>query len=190
MSHFALRRYLTERNIDNATAMNYLKEINFSVDGKTHYDIGCSYFGLGFKNDCGGYEIRNKYFKGCSSKDITTIDKSLPNCNVFEGFFDFLSYESLNRRFPQQYPSANALVLNSTINLEKSKVEDFLKKHKEVNCYFDDDEAGKQAFFRLNEKIGTYCETKDCSSLYRGYKDFNEFAIHNHKISQSYRQRL
>ena len=179
VSHFVLKNYLMQRGIDVTMAMMYIKEVEFTVEGKDK-----NYFGLGFKNESGGFEIRNEFFKGCTSKDVTIIDKSLPNCNVFEGFFDFLSYEGLSRRFPMQYPAANALVLNSTINIEKSKVEEFLKKQKAVNCYLDNDENGKQTFVRLAEKISPYCQIMDCSSLYMGFKDFNEFSVNTYKISQ------
>jgi hypothetical protein len=182
-----LKSYLASRGIDDATTADYLSEIRYSVNDRT-------YFGLGFKNDFGGYEIRTEKFKGCTSKDITTIEKSLPNCNVFEGFFDFLSYESLSKRNPRQYPPASAIVLNSvSVGLGKKRIGrviDFLKKHKTVNCYFDHDETGKQAFVYLKEMIGTSCEINDCSQSYVGYNDFNEFAVNNQKISQTRGKRM
>ncbi len=48
---------------------------------------------MGFKNNFGGFELRNKYFKGSSSpKEITLISNNSPDrLNVFEGFMDFLS---------------------------------------------------------------------------------------------------
>jgi len=130
------------------------------------------------------YEVRNEYFKGCTNKDITIIDKSMTECNLFEGFFDFLSYESLSKRFPALYPQANTLVLNSTVNLEKSTVEDFLKKHDVVNCYFDNDKNGETSFVGLKEKIGKCCEIKDKRSVYAGHKDFNEFVKKSYRIPQ------
>ena len=178
VSHIALVKYYTGRGIDKATAMKYLKEVNYSVNGSKPY------FALGFKNDSGGFELRNDSpYKFCSSKDITTIDKKLPNCNIYEGFFDFLSYESLSVRFPQQYPPANAIVLNSTANIEKSTIVDFAKKHKEVLCFMDNDNAGKQAYNTLNKKLSEHCHVGDYSSFYAECKDFNEFHVKNHKIS-------
>lgn len=180
VSHFALKTYLTGRGIDRIVAMVYLKEIEFTIADK-----GKTYFGLGFRNDSEGYEIRNEFFKGCSGKDITTVDKSLSNCNVFEGFFDFLSYETLCRRFPKQYPPANALILNSTALAGRNNVKDFLEKHKTINCYLDNNLAGKQAFARLNETTSNPDRIKDCSSLYAGYEDLNNFLENNYKISQA-----
>jgi hypothetical protein len=182
VSNFVLKEYLTQRGIDKFVAMEYLKEIEFTTE-----QTGVPYFGLGFKSDSGDYEIRNKYYKGCSGKDITTIDKSLPSCNVFEGFFDFLSYETLSKRFSDQYQPANALILNGVALVGRHNVKDFLLKHKTINCYFDNDIAGWQTFADLNEAIGSQCVVNDCSLLYAEYKDFNKFLEDRYKISQGQR---
>jgi len=182
VSHFALHKYLTQRGIGKATTMQYLKEIEFSVEGKDK-----PFFGLGFKNDSGGFEIRNEFYKGCSSKDITTIDKKLPTVNVFEGAFDFLSYEDLSKRLPKQYPPANAVILNSTVNLvnKESAVLDFVKKHKEVVCFMDNDQTGKDAYNTLKNKLGDQVSVKDNSATYGNFNDFNEYAAKNHPVSKS-----
>lgn len=64
----ALTDYLREREINIDIAKLHCKEINYSVNGKPYYAIG-------FPNDAGGYELRSKYFKGCTSKDITSQKK-------------------------------------------------------------------------------------------------------------------
>ena len=47
---------------------------------------------LGFKNDRGGFELRNKFLKlSTSPKAITTIHGAAKALNVFEGFMDYLS---------------------------------------------------------------------------------------------------
>ena len=62
IQHPALLEYLKNRKVENQTA--FLKEIHYRVNDK-------NYFGIGFKNDSGGYEIRNKYSKIClRKKDI------------------------------------------------------------------------------------------------------------------------
>ena len=89
LTNNALLNYLTERKINLDVAREQCCEVHYSVDGKT-------YFAVGFVNDAGGYEVRNKYFKGCiSPKGITTIAKGTDSCTVFEGFMDFLSYLTL-----------------------------------------------------------------------------------------------
>ena len=59
---------------------------------------GKPYFAVGFPNRSGGYEIRNKLFKGCiAPKDITHIQQEQPkeSCYLFEGFMDYLSFLTL-----------------------------------------------------------------------------------------------
>ena len=62
----ALIRYLQERGISPGTAAPYVQEMYYRIGGKP-------YFALAFRNDSGGYELRNPRFKGSTSKDITHI---------------------------------------------------------------------------------------------------------------------
>jgi hypothetical protein len=64
--------YLAERKIPYSIASYYLQEAYFSVNGKPSKN-GKDYFALAFKNEIGGYELRNKYFKGCTSKHYSFI---------------------------------------------------------------------------------------------------------------------
>lgn len=57
----ALLDYLTERGIDPDTARVHCSEVHYRVADKF-------YFATGFCNDNGGWELRNRYFKGCTSK--------------------------------------------------------------------------------------------------------------------------
>ena len=60
LNHAALLRYLSERKIDLCIARKECVELHFSHNGK-------NYFAIGFKNKSGGYEVRNRFFKGCMS---------------------------------------------------------------------------------------------------------------------------
>ena len=67
LNNKALLDYLKSRKIDCRASEGYLQEIYYKVNDK-------NYFGLAFRNDSNGFEIRNKYFKGCAgTKNITTI---------------------------------------------------------------------------------------------------------------------
>lgn len=57
LAHPALLNYLLSRRIDSVTAKSQCVEIHYKNGGK-------HYFAIGFKNDAGGYELRNLYFKG------------------------------------------------------------------------------------------------------------------------------
>ena len=83
LSSPALYSYLQERGINTELAKRECKEVRFVNNGK-------QFFAVGFPNASGGYEVRNKYFKGCiAPKDITYIrQKGEPRetCYMFEGF--------------------------------------------------------------------------------------------------------
>lgn len=69
-----------------------------------------------FQNLSGGYELRNRLFKGSlSPKDISLINNGSDTCNLFEGFIDYLSWMVLGLGCGDDY-----LVLNSVALLERS----------------------------------------------------------------------
>lgn len=166
LNHPSLLQYLQYRRIDLKIATNHLKEVHYTVGDK-------KFFAIAFQNDLNGFEIRNKYFKGGTTpKAITTIDNNHLSCLVFEGFMDYLSFLTL-KSIPK--PVENVLVLNSVIHLNKAT--DFLKKHSTVQCYLDNDEAGRSALNSVKE-MGI-SEVFDNSSEYALYKDLNEYLIVN-----------
>lgn len=152
--------YLKERRISIEAAKQYCKEVHYLVSGKP-------YFAVGFPNNSGGYELRNRYFKGCSTKDITGIQVGGDACLVFEGFMDALSFLTMKRinQFRQ-----NTVILNSVTNLPK--VETYLRSQEKVYTFLDNDEAGQQATARLK----SVCKSlSDQSGFYARYKDLNAY---------------
>lgn len=61
LQNHILTEYLKARCLDIAICKKYLVEVYYQVNDK-------KYFGVGFKNDVGGIEIRNKYTKLCLGK--------------------------------------------------------------------------------------------------------------------------
>ena len=55
-----LLSYLKERGINTVLAKRECSEAHFTNNGKR-------YFAIAFPNVSGGYEIRNRYFKGCTA---------------------------------------------------------------------------------------------------------------------------
>lgn len=95
LTHPALIRYLQERGISTDLARLECKELHFIHNGKP-------YFAIGFPNVAGGYEVRNRFFKGCiAPKDISHIrqhGEPREKCLVFEGMMDYLSFLTLRMR--------------------------------------------------------------------------------------------
>lgn len=161
----AITEYLHSRNIDIQKASNYLKEVYYFANHK-------HYFGVGFQNNSGGREIRNKYFKGClGNKDLTTIENNNDSIAVFEGFFDFISANQLG--FVDS-KSTDILVLNSNALLDRSIV--FLENKKAVNLYLDNDDSGSAATAIITNHINCACDQR---SLYANAKDINELLARN-----------
>lgn len=163
LTNRALLEYLIDRRINLDIAKQNCKEVYYSVGDKR-------YFAIGFQNESGGYELRNKYFKGCTSKDISLFKPNSSNteaCLVFEGFVDYLSYLTLKKT---DKPIVDTLILNSVSNL--SKAIGFIKSHPRVYTYLDNDQAGKNATEFLNKTCHTII---DYSVKYEKYKDLNEY---------------
>jgi hypothetical protein len=161
-----LCRYLSQRKIDKNIAEKYCQQVIFKLDNQQKEHLA-----IGFKNNAGGYELRNEFFKGSSSpKYISYFDNNGKNISVFEGFFDFLSYQTIRQN--QEPKLTNFLVLNSLSFFERSLL--FMEKHESVHLYLDHDKAGRRCTdIALKRSI----KFTDESKLYKGYKDLNDWII-------------
>ena len=167
--HPALMEYLKTRKVENQT--EFLKEIQYQMNDK-------NYFGIGFKNDSAGYEIRNKYSKIClGKKDVSTIKNDSENLKIFEGFFDFLSFKNIEKSLENE--SSDYVILNSVSMI--SKIKNSLENYKKIELYFDNDEAGNRAVEMLKNEMGNI---EDCRVLYSDFKDLNEWAMSSTKLEE------
>ena len=176
ITHPALINYLGERCIDIEIARTVCKELHFDTRGK-------HYFGIGFPNIAGGYEIRNPFFKGgITPKDISLFhnEESKQSCFVFEGFMDFLSFMMLRRKENNGLKRQDYLVLNSVTNIHKAIKK--LSCYDSVQCFLDNDTAGRNAYLRLSKELGS--SVLDSSSLYSDFKDLNDYLCAEVKHSQ------
>ena len=71
-------------------------------------------------------------------------------------------------------PGTDVCVLNSVNNLNRSLP--YLQRHKKINVFFDNDEAGRMALKQLEERFGKDA-VQDMSSLYAPHKDLNEYLV-------------
>ena len=156
--------YLKERHISCSIAQQYCREVQYRNAGRTYYAIG-------FKNDAGGYELRNTNFKaGSSPKAITSIERGGREAAVFEGFFDFLSWLVMHD-YPEQKPM-DFCVLNSLSFFQNARP--FLEQHDTIHLYLDNDPAGQNC---RNSALQISPQYLDESDLYKGYKDLNEWHV-------------
>ena len=169
LSNPYLLRYLAARAIPLPVASAYCSEVLFQNMKRTYYAIG-------FANDALGWEIRNMYFKGCiAPKAITTIKRESDRLQIFEGFMDFLSLQTL-------HPSStcDAIVLNSLALLPR--IQEKIKGYKQVESFLDNDEAGRKLFEFLKQ---FYPSVIDGSVRYQTHKDLNEWLVSQSKVQES-----
>ena len=178
LSSLALYSYLRQRGINTELAKRECREVRYLTDGKP-------YFAVGFPNRSGGYEIRNKFFKGCiAPKDITHIRQTEPGetCCLFEGFMDYLSFLTLRQAGHPDRPALDGqdyIVLNSVSNL--SKALRLLGNYERIHCFLDNDRAGLEALREIQREYGS--RVRDASPVYSGYKDLNDY-LNGKKLSQ------
>ncbi|MYY48672.1 DNA primase [Elizabethkingia anophelis] len=169
IQHPALREYLNSRKVKDQT--EFLKEIHYQMNNK-------NYFGIGFKNDSGGYEIRNKYLKIClGKKDISIIKSGSGSLRIFEGFFDFLSFKNIKDGVEME-PSDH-IILNSVSMLPKIK--NLIQDYQRVQLYFDNDVAGNRAVEMIKSEVEN---VEDSRSLYSDFKDLNEWLISSIELEE------
>lgn len=168
LSHRALLSYLEERGIAPAIAQRHCKEVHFRLYGKR-------YFAIGFGNRSHGFELRNRFFKGCiPPKDFTQMLFGSTCCHLYEGFMDWLSALTLGIGTTE-----DSLVLNSVTNADKAI--SALENYQEIVCHLDHDDAGLRTVEVLRKHFGE--RVTDHSGLYSGYKDLNEYLVAKQKIS-------
>ena len=172
LSSPALFAYLQGRGINIELAKRECSEARFTHNGKR-------YFAIAFPNISGGYEIRNRYFKGCiAPKEISHIrqsGKARNTCYVFEGFMDYLSFLTLRQESCPNYPELGQdyIVLNSVSNVNKALYP--LGNYERIHCFFDNDRAGMEALQQIRMEYGRDLYIRDASQTYSGCKDLNEY---------------
>jgi len=113
--------------------------------------------------------------KGSNSpKDITLLaSNSAKEILVFEGFFNFLSYQTIHQKnilLPKLQP--DFLVLNSLSFFERAR--DIMEKHSSIHLYLDRDKAGME----ITQRVLSFSEQySDKSYQYKNHKDINEYLV-------------
>lgn len=160
--------YAQSRGIDRILAREYLQQVHFYNTKNPEK----TFFALGFENASGGFEYRNSYFGGTiGSKDVTHIrgNTNFEQVDVFEGFFDFLSFLVLAK---QKTPKSNVIVLNS-LSMTQRAINIIHQEHySSIRLWLDNDPAGDKA---TNTFLEALSGVKDCRTRYAPKKDLNDF---------------
>lgn len=170
---YYLTKYIASRKIPLELAQAYCKEV--ITHSKTK---GMNFTHIGFPNNSGGYALSTPTgFKATTKADITTIntdgklskEPSSKNVAIFEGFFDFLSWQVMQS---SKTPTCDVVVLNSVNNLHRAL--EYIRAHEKATCFLDNDPAGEKCYQGVRDMMKGK-ETVDISDLYGEHKDLNEF---------------
>ncbi|TDQ73841.1 CHC2 zinc finger domain-containing protein [Sphingobacterium yanglingense] len=154
------KNYIESRAVSFSLAKKYCREVHFTMYDK-------QYFAVGFGNDLGGWELRNKFFKGSSSpKGITTFKAGSDTTQIFEGFIDYLSFLELKN----DHSSYDTIILNSLSFFMKTI--ETLKTYKRINLYLNNDNVGKRLTQLALKKSNRII---DRSNLYTDHNDINDY---------------
>jgi len=161
-THPAITTYLKTRGIFEP-AKNCLREVYYYLEDDG--GVRKHFFAAGWQNESSGWEVRNKFFKGCvGRKDITFIRGHEKKVALFEGFIDYLSWRCEN-----PVADHSVIVLN-TINMLTKSVEK-AKAYSSIDIFFDRD---KQGFLATREFLKSLPYATDRSKAYEGFNDYND----------------
>ncbi len=143
-----LLRYGGSRGIPQHLLQRYCRQVSYHISCLPH----SIWTVIGFQtND--GWVLRHSYdgaytkrstissctYLGMSGEQTTTPTSE--RVEVFEGFFDFLSWLVLKGKTK---PFCDICVLNSVSNT--SRAMDFITSHSQISCWLDNDRPGEEAF--------------------------------------------
>ncbi len=171
VSHPALRRYLRERGIRVSNLPEWLKEIHWEFLNTDTGEVK-HYFALGVRTVNGGWQVRNRVWKGAllsGGVAIATESGDSEKIAIVEGIFDALSLR-------QAGVTGNFVILGGTKNIVQVPK---LVRDKEVILALDRDQAGLEAenwllkhlsgkVYRLD--IGPYNDPNE--ALREGWQDW------------------
>ena len=173
LEDLALIRYAEKRGIPFAVAGQHFVEAYVQ-----NSDTGERMYALGFKNEDGGYELRNIFIRSCAAPKTITFkrgDVAKPNAvHLFEGSFDYLSALI---RYPQYISRHDCIILNSVACLEHALP--YLKGYGYQTLYswMDNDVQG----MNTTKKITAFARSqaglthKPLNGFYRNFKDVNDW---------------
>ena len=139
---------------------------------------GLAEVAIGFKNDKGGFELRNKNYKGSTRPKYITFIRGTHGgqgggIHLFEGWSDYLSaiiQQQDGRKFRD-----DTIVLNSLSNLAKGTA--YIKDYgyRTAFTWMDNDQPGQQATASLDAFFKTEAGLlhSPMNPLYAPYKDVN-----------------
>jgi len=155
------------RHVPLQVLNKYCNQVSFQFPASKY----CTHIGIGFPNDVGGFAIRNTWFQGSSDKAgiSTAVFSEGTNIKLFEGFFDFLSYELIYGE-----PTDTCVILNSLVYIPM--IIDLLLGYDVVESWLDNDGA---ADLKMEHMESHDVPLKDMREQYKDFNDLNDYLSAN-----------
>lgn len=167
--------YLKQREIPEHIYSMFTKEVRYWFKDKPE----SVYSGVGFRNDLGGWEIRNSFAKlATSPKAITTLTNDGGTLNLFEGFINTMSaltYFNIERF------EGTTIVLNGLGQIYR--ILDTLKQYQKINLFLDHGTGGNRTTELIKSIVGLNI-VYDHRYLYPEHQDFNDMLIESKAAKQ------
>lgn len=181
IQHPGLIQYLDRRGIDIKLGRRLFQELHVH-----NTETKKNFFALGFRNEDGGYELRNPFFKGTlRPKAVTFIRGRKPKpegIHLFEGSLD---YASAVHDLPGQEFDEDTIVLNSIsmMNQAFSYIKNY--GYKTAYSWMDNDDAGRKAAILLSAFFQTESDIRHIkmNRMYAPHKDVNAWHMHKHNLT-------
>ena len=163
-----LLSYITiKRGINVGLIKHYCKQVEYYFPNGKYPDK--TYLSVGFENDLHGFALRNEVVKiDVGAKCWTSFKIDSAECNIFEGFINYLSY--LTYLKVDSLPETT-YVLNGTgmMNL----LLPFLKE--KCNLYVDNDRGGDSVLSLIKNADLEY---EDKRNRFEYFGDINDFLLY------------
>ncbi|MDB5143382.1 MAG: hypothetical protein JWQ66_2095 [Mucilaginibacter sp.] len=173
-THPAITDYLKGRGVFEV-AKSCLSEVYYYVEDAK--GLVKHFFAAGWLNENQGWEVRNKYFKGClGRKAISVIPGHPKNAALFEGFINYLSWRTENPLADQTIIVLNTLALLSA-GIAKAK------EFSSVDVFFDRDQSGLLA---SKELVKALPYATDRAKAYDGFNDYNDKIVSDLKLQPEF----
>jgi len=175
-----LLEYFAERGISKEILQQYAQQVHYhnKNDGK-------NYFGIGLRNQSGGYDIRNPYIKAkVGASDISIVPGTRNETVVFEGMTDMFSYLQMAK--DNGKTNDRTLVVLNSITNTGTFIEQFENYTGKIHLFLDGDKAGNDATQSILNNLKNSIDQRGAYGIgVNEIKDLNDYhlKVFNYKKS-------
>lgn len=167
-----LLEYFAGRGISKEILQQYAQQVHYrnNSDGK-------NYFGIGLRNQSGGYDVRNPYLKAkIGASDISIITGTRNEMVVFEGMTDMFSYLQMAK--DNGKPNDRTLVVLNSITNTGTFIEQFENYTGKIHLFLDGDKAGNEATRTILNNLKNATDRREQYGIgAEAVKDLNDYHL-------------